>query len=85
MGVETKRQRRNLPTTPMPCKQKTEMIEAYRKAFEFYAFSVSEIQSICATASKEAYEHVKRLSEDARKECDMARERLEVHTRAHGC
>ena len=44
------------------------MIEAYRTASEFYAFTVGEIQGIRATASKESYEHTKQRSEDAREE-----------------
>ena len=77
--------RRNLLSTLMLCERRTVLLKAYNKASKFYSFSVSEIQSIRATASKEAYDNATRLSEDARKECNLARRRLDAHTRTHRC
>jgi hypothetical protein len=69
----------------MPCEQKVRLLDAYRNATKHYSFAVDQLQSVRATASKSAYEDARRISEEARMECNAALMALEEHILTHDC
>ncbi len=71
--------------TSMECEDKKRLLLAYYTTTRFYSQAMDQLQRIRPTADKTAYNDLLRLSEDARNECDAARNELEEHILKHGC
>jgi hypothetical protein len=69
----------------MPCSEKAKLLEAYTNARRFYFYAAALFQSARAEDNQAAYEDAKRISDDAREQCNMACQELERHTATHGC
>jgi hypothetical protein len=69
----------------MPCTQKDMLLAAYRNSTALYSMSVKQLSEVRATAPREMYEDIRKLTEDARQQCERDRLELEGHVNAHRC
>ena len=69
----------------MRCEKKSFLIAACKVTAKLYAFAVGQLRGLRPISSKEAYEDMRQISEDARRQCDFAREELAAHVLKHKC
>jgi hypothetical protein len=69
----------------MECPEKNRLLVAFQNGTALYSLAVKQLTESRATASREAYEELRQLSDLARKDCDRDRLELESHVGAHGC
>jgi hypothetical protein len=69
----------------MACYEKVALLEASTSATQFYSYAVGKLQIARSTAVTGAYEDAKRISEDARQQCEATFRELENHRADHGC
>ena len=69
----------------MRCEAREHLLRAYRNDVKLYTFAVRCLHGQRSTVGMAAYEDLKRLSEDARKQCQASFAQLEDHTFKHGC
>ena len=69
----------------MCCEKKSLLIAACNGTAKHYAFAVAQLRGLRPISSKEAYEDMRQISEDARRQCDCAREELAEHVLKHKC
>jgi hypothetical protein len=72
-------------TAVMECPEKERLLVAYRNGAALYSVAVKQLVQSRSTASREAYEDLRRLSDLARKDCERDRLELESHVGSHGC
>jgi hypothetical protein len=67
------------------CPTKTALLAAWHKAAEVYSKAVAELSRQIGIISKDDYENLKRVAEDARERSIEAQAALEAHIEDHGC
>jgi hypothetical protein len=72
-------------TVARECPEKERLLVVYRKGAALYSLAVKQLAQSRPTASREAYEDLRRLSDLARKDCERDRLELEKHVDSHGC
>jgi hypothetical protein len=70
---------------PVPCPAKLKLMTHYRITTAAYSFAVSELERSVQTSNKAAFNDILRLSLDARKLSNNARQELQKHVAEHGC
>jgi hypothetical protein len=67
------------------CADKKRLAEEYETATAQFAEAVSHLQRNIGTSTREEYEGLQRLANEARLGSEQARLRLEAHTAIHNC
>jgi hypothetical protein len=68
-----------------PCKEKQRLRSIYAQAVERHNRLVNEVTAVRGKVSKEEYERVRALADNARNARTVARQALEQHKREHRC
>jgi len=69
----------------MGCEMKLLLQAACNATSKHYAFAVKQQRDLRTTSSKEAYADIQHVTDDARKQCDLARDELDEHLIKHRC
>jgi hypothetical protein len=69
----------------MICDEKARLAAEYNVATAKFSEAVAELQRTIGTSTKVEYEHLQRVSDEARVKSEQARLALEQHLAAHGC
>jgi hypothetical protein len=67
------------------CPTKTLLLAAWHSAAEVYSKTVAELSRQIGILSKDDYEKLKYIAEDARHRSMAAQANLEAHVQGHGC
>jgi len=68
-----------------PCPARAALIAAWHNAAEIYSKAVAELSRKIGIVSRDDYQRLKRLAEDARETSIDAQATLEAHIEGHGC
>jgi hypothetical protein len=68
-----------------PCKDKASLIEAYQQATKVYAEAVADLNHRIGTSSREQFDRLRRVAEDARQMANKALKELDGHIADHDC
>ena len=69
----------------MGCELKIRLASEYEAATAEFSRTVGELRRKIGTSTKEEYEQLSRLANDARRKSEQARLALEQHTAEHRC
>jgi hypothetical protein len=69
----------------MSCEVKVRLASEYEAVTAAFSRAVAELRRNIGTSTKEQYENLSRLSNDARVKSEQARLALEQHTAEHRC
>jgi hypothetical protein len=72
----------NSPTHAIP--EKELLLLAYKTSAALYSMAVKQWAEERATATREAYEDLRKLAEDTRRVCEFDRLEFEMHVAVHG-
>ncbi len=74
----------DLSGTPA-CPEKLRLLDSYRMSTSHYSMAVRQMSEKRGTTSRESYEHLRKHTEHALKECEVDRLALWRHVATHGC
>ena len=78
-------QRRDRSQVKMSCEVKVQLASEYEAKTATFASAVAGLRGNIGTSTKEKYEQLSRIANDARMNSEQARLALEEHTAKHHC
>ena len=67
------------------CPLKTTLLMVYEQTARAYSAAVGELNRLMGTSSKETYDALYHLAEEAQRRAAAAKQQLDEHVAEHGC